>query len=78
MIVPAQIFVIDYYREVYKCKTCEELSDEAKIVKADTPVPVMKKSMASPATVAFIMTENIKMEYLFTGRKAIGKTMELN
>lgn len=57
MIVPAQIFVIDYYREVYKCATCEELLDEAKIIKGDIPVPVMKKSMAAPATVAFVMNE---------------------
>ena len=57
MIIPAQIFIIDYYREVYKCKACEELSDTAKIIKADVPVPVMKKSMAAPATVAFVMAE---------------------
>lgn len=57
MIIPAQIFVIDYYREIYKCKACEELSDEAKIIKAEVPVSVMKKSMAAPATVAFVMAE---------------------
>ena len=57
MIIPAQIFVVDYYRQVYKCTTCEYLSDEAKIVKAEAPVPVMKKSMAAPATVAYVMAE---------------------
>ncbi len=57
MIVPAQIFVIDYYREIYKCTTCEDLSDEAKIINADAPVPVIKKSMAALATIAFVMSE---------------------
>ena len=56
-IVPAQIFVIDYYRNVYKCKECEKKTDEAVIIKPDAPVPVMKKSMASPATVAYVMQE---------------------
>ena len=56
-IVPAQVFVIDYYRYVYKCPECESQSDEANIVKPEAPVPVMKKSMASPATVAYTIQE---------------------
>lgn len=34
-IVPAQVFVIDYYRYVYKCPECEAETDEANIVKPD-------------------------------------------
>ena len=60
-IVPAQIFVIDYYRNVYKCRECEKATDEAKIIKPDAPVPVMKKSMASAATVAYVMQEKYQM-----------------
>lgn len=56
-IVPAQVFVIDYYRYVYKCPECETQTDEANIIKPDAPVPVMKKSMASPATVAYTIQE---------------------
>ena len=56
-IVPAQVFVIDYYRYVYKCPGCEKETDEANIYKPDAPVPVMKKSMASPATVAYTIQE---------------------
>ena len=56
-IVPAQIFVIDYYRNVYKCAECEKETGYAEILKPDAPVAVMKKSMASPATVAYTMQE---------------------
>lgn len=56
-IVPAQIFVIDYYRNVYKCKECERETGYAEILKPEAPVAVMKKSMASPATVAYTMQE---------------------
>lgn len=56
-IVPAQVFVIDYYRNVYKCPACEKETDEANIVKPDAPVAVMKKSMASPASVAYTIQE---------------------
>ena len=56
-IVPAHIFVIDYYRNVYKCPECEKETDEANIKKPTAPVPVMKKSMASPATVAYTVQE---------------------
>lgn len=56
-IVPAQVFVIDYYRYVYKCAECEKETDEANIYKPEAPVPVMKKSMVSPATIAYTIQE---------------------
>ena len=60
-IVPAQIFVIDYYRNVYKCAECEKKTDETKVIKAEAPAPVMKKSMASAATVAYVMQEKYQV-----------------
>lgn len=56
-IVPAQIFVIDYCRNVYKCAECEKETGETEILKPDAPAAVMKKSMASPAAVAYTMQE---------------------
>lgn len=36
-------------------------TDSAEIIKPEVPVPVMKKSMASPATVAYVMQEKYQM-----------------
>lgn len=57
VIIPEKMAVIDYYRYSYKCVKCEKETGETNIVKAPTPVPVMKKSMAAPATVAYVMQE---------------------
>ena len=55
-IIPAQIYVVDIYRKVYKCEHCSD-DELTNIFKADTPVPVMKGSMATPATVAYVMQQ---------------------
>lgn len=57
VIIPQQMAVVDYFRCSYKCAACEKESGETVIQKAATPVPVMKKSMAAPATVAYVMQE---------------------
>lgn len=57
MVIPQQMAVIDYIRYSYKCAACEKETGETEIRKATAPVPVMKKSMAAPATVAYIMQE---------------------
>ena len=57
VIIPQQMAVIDYYRSSYKCVACENQTGETVIQKAAVPVPVMKKSMAAPATVAYVMQE---------------------
>lgn len=57
VIIPQQMMVVDYLRYSYKCIPCEQKTGETEIRKASTPVPVMKKSMAAPATVAYIMQE---------------------
>ena len=60
-IIPAQVFVVDIYRKVYKCAKCEEKNLAADIIKAEPPVPVMKKSMATPATVAYVMQQKYQL-----------------
>ena len=57
VIIPQQMAVVDYFRSSYKCAACEKESGETLIQKAVVPAPVMKKSMAAPATVAYVMQE---------------------
>lgn len=54
-IIPAQVRVLRYVRLNYVCKECEKETDEANIIKAPVPAPVMKRSLASPSTVAHVM-----------------------
>ncbi|GJN64612.1 IS66 family transposase [Faecalibacterium gallinarum] len=60
VIVPAQVYVVDYYAASYKCAHCEAQTGESYIRQAEAPVPVMKKSMAAPSTVAYIMQEKFQ------------------
>jgi transposase len=53
--IPAQVRLLRYVRYSYVCKQCEKETGEAMIVKAPTPAPVMKKSLASASTVAHVM-----------------------
>ena len=54
-IIPAQVRVLRYIRFNYVCTVCEKETGDANIVKAPVPAPVMKRSLASPATVAYVM-----------------------
>lgn len=54
-IIPAQVRLLRYIRCSYVCKNCEKETGEATIVKAPTPVPVIKRSLASASTVAHVM-----------------------
>lgn len=60
VIVPAVVSVVDYYVATYKCVHCEQTTGESHIVQAKAPEPVMKKSMASASTVAYIMEEKFQ------------------
>jgi len=60
-IVPARARVIEHRRSVYSCRKCEKESDHVPIVKAPTPEPVIKGSLASPSAVAHIMTQKYVM-----------------
>jgi len=54
-IIPAQVRLLRYIRYSYVCKSCEKERGEATIVKAPTPAPVIKRSLASVSTVAHVM-----------------------
>lgn len=56
-IIPAQVKVVEHVRHVYSCRHCERYSDGTPIVKAAVSEPVIKGSLASPSTVAYIMTQ---------------------
>ena len=60
-IIPAQISVIDYYQKKYKCKSCEDDNLETSIVKPNLPVPVIKKSMASAGTIAYVIQQKYQL-----------------
>jgi len=53
-IIPAKVERIHYMQETMICPTCKE-DDEPVIVTAKTPSPLMKHSLASPSTVAYVM-----------------------
>lgn len=54
-IIPAQVRVLRHVRFNYVCTVCEKETGDANIVKASVPAPVMKRSLASPSTVAYVM-----------------------
>jgi len=54
-IIPAQVRVLRYIRFNYVCTVCEKETGDANIVKAPVPAPVMKRSLASASTVAYVM-----------------------
>lgn len=61
-IIPAQISVLDFYQKKYKCKACENKDlDNIVIIKPDMPVPVIKKSMASAGTIAYVIQQKYQM-----------------
>lgn len=52
--IPAQLKVIDYFRETYECRKCKR-TDYPLMAKAPTTNPVIWHSYASPSSVAHIM-----------------------
>ena len=59
-IIPAQMYIVDIYRKVYKCTHCSD-DELTSIFKADTPISVMKGSMATPASVAYVMQQKYQL-----------------
>ena len=53
--IPAQTRLLRYVRENYVCASCEKETGKATIIKAPVPAPVIKKSLASPSSVAYTM-----------------------
>ena len=56
-IIPKQIKLLAYYAVTYACDSCEKDTGFAHITSVKPPVPLMKHSLASPSTVAYIMTQ---------------------
>ena len=54
-IIPAKVFVEEIYRVNYACPPCAEETDEANIIKAPVPEPVVKRGLASPSSVAHVL-----------------------
>jgi len=54
-IIPAQAYITETYRINYSCDTCKEETDDANIIKAQVPEPVVKRGLASPSSVAYTM-----------------------
>jgi len=55
--IPQQVFLMNYFRKVYASKQYEKDTGYAHILKPELPQPVMKHSMASPSSVADMMTK---------------------
>ena len=55
-IIPRQCRIIEYYSCTYACDRCEKDTGFAHIVATQTPPALMKHSLASPSTVADVMT----------------------
>ena len=56
-IIPKQVKLLAYYTVTYVCDGCEKDTGFAHIASVKPPVPLMKHSLASPSTVAYIMTQ---------------------
>ena len=56
-IIPRQVRLLAYYAVTYACDKCEKDTGFARIVSVKPPVPLMKHSLASASTVAYIMAQ---------------------
>ena len=56
-VIPRQVFKILYYVNTYACEECEKKTGYATIAQLEPPRPLMKHSLASPSTVADVMTQ---------------------
>ena len=61
LLIPAQLKLIKYYHEVYKCPACSEAEDGDIIIEPDISKALMQHSLASPSTVAYIMYRKYAM-----------------
>lgn len=56
-IIPKQIRLLAYYAVTYACDSCEKDTGFAHIISVKPPVPLLKHSLTSASTVAYIMTQ---------------------
>jgi transposase len=57
IIIPQQEKILEYYSCTYACENCEKDTGFAHIVATKVPPPLLKHSLASPSTVADVMTK---------------------
>lgn len=57
IIIPQSEKILEYYSCTYACDKCEKDTGFAHIITTRTPPPLMKYSLASPSTVADVMTK---------------------
>lgn len=56
-IIPAKVKRIHYYAKTYYCPKCKTEDGVFESITAESPSPLLKHSLASPSTVAYIMTQ---------------------
>ena len=56
-VIPARVIAIKYITGKYGCRNCEKNAISVPIVKAPSPKPLIKGSLASPSAVAYIMSQ---------------------
>ena len=56
-IIPKQVILLKYYANTYACKHCEEQTGFGHLVSVQAPPRLLKHSLASPSTVADVMTQ---------------------
>ena len=83
-IIPAQVRVIEHRSETYACRRCDKEETSATIIKAPSPAPVIKGSLASASSVAHIMVQKYmnamplyrqEIEFLLNGMTLSRQTM---
>ena len=56
-VIPAEVKVVRHVRKVYACRHCEREEIHTPIVTAPMPNPVYPGSLASPSSMAYVMTQ---------------------
>ena len=56
-VIPKRVLIVKYYTRTYACKECEKRSGYAHIASVAAPARLLKHSLASPSTVADVMTQ---------------------
>lgn len=56
-VIPRQVKVLEIYSATYACTECEKNTGYGYIYTTETPPPLLKHSLASPSTVANVMTQ---------------------
>jgi len=60
-IIPPKVIHVQHCRKVYKCANCDKNADKTPIIKAESPKPIIKGSIASASAVAYIMSQKYLM-----------------